>query len=228
MTNVTKLASVALAALVLSTAFVQAGMMNDAVSDAVETSSNGSGFPGGSGNDSDPFETITEDRNNNDSNPFDDYPFNDDEDLRPVVGFAPRTGPTIDAPRIEVGGNRNPPAIDFGIGEKQKLPIVFGNPKAGTPGKPGIGKKGADAIHVIDLAIACKVAGTPSEFPDDLVLINLGSPLAAGTTVKWKVKSAGQGYVQLAADLPTGGSAKASGVLAGGVEAGKPCTAKII
>jgi hypothetical protein len=201
MTNVTKLASVALAALVLSTALVQAGMMNDAVSDVVQSSSSGGGFPGNSDSDNHsgpgfPFETINEDRNNNDSNG--------------------------NLPYVDIGFGEKPqlPYQDIGPGEKPKLPIVFGHPKGGQ--KAGL------QIDGLDLAIACKVAGTPTEFPDDLVLTNYGQPLAAGTTIKWMVKSAGHGHVQLAADLPTGGSAKASGVLAGGVEAGKPCTAKII
>jgi hypothetical protein len=154
------------------------------------------------------------------------------EQDQPNFDFADRSHPTIDAPLLGIGGNGNRPYVDVGLGDKPNVPyydLGLGDKgKPGAPTKPGMGKKSGQSARALDVAIACKVAGTPTEFPDDLVLTNYGQPLAAGTTIKWKVKSAGHGHIQLAKDLPTGGSAKASGVLAGGVEAGKPCTAKLV
>ena len=76
---------------------------------------------------------------------------------------------------------------------------------------------------------ACAVAGTPSEFPDDVMIVNKGlAPLAAGTEVHWSVPSAGkQGNYTLAAALAPGKGVYVSGVLGGGVEAGRPCKASI-
>lgn len=216
MTNAMKLASVALAALVLSTAFASAGPMSGAVNDAVNDAVQGSqGFPGGGGGGpGDPW--LPGGNDDNDDHWWDD--------LDNIGNDSGNGSGMIDAPVIDVDGK---PKINFN-GQVLVTPIDINkdvlNSKPG--GKPG--KLGVKPVKVLDVAIACQVAGTPVEFPDDLLLINQGAALSAGTTIKWKVKSAGQGYVQLASDLPTGGSVKASGVLEGGVEAGKPCTAKIV
>ena len=203
MTNVTKLASIALAALVLSTALVQAGprIFIGGIGDAVQGGVKG-GETAGPG---DPFGGIE-----GPGTPFDDLADNND-------------GPVI----IDLNGK---PHVNYdGVLVKPQIEIhpEWLNAGGGKPGKPS-GTTTGKSVLVLDVAIACKVAGTPVEFPDDLVLINHGAPLSAGTTIKWKVKSAGQGYVQLPSDLPTGGSMKASGVLGGGVEAGNPCTAKLV
>jgi hypothetical protein len=78
--------------------------------------------------------------------------------------------------------------------------------------------------------VGCQVSGTPSEFPDDIWIMNKGlGALTAGTKVQWKVPFAGkQGNYTLASTLNPGQGVKLSGVLAGGVEAGKPCAAKFI
>jgi len=78
--------------------------------------------------------------------------------------------------------------------------------------------------------VGCDVAGSPSEFPDDIKIINKGfGPLVAGTKVKWSVPSAGKaGVYTLGAGLASGQAVVVSGVLGAGIEAGRPCTAKFI
>jgi hypothetical protein len=89
-----------------------------------------------------------------------------------------------------------------------------------------------EAAKKLNLAkvVGCQVAGTPSEFPDDIWIMNKGlGTLTAGTKVHWKVPFAGkQGNYTLGAALAPGAGVKLSGVLSGGVEAGKPCAAKFI
>jgi hypothetical protein len=76
----------------------------------------------------------------------------------------------------------------------------------------------------------CTVAGTPSEFPDDLRFTNKGvGVLKAGTKISWKLNGyATGGTYTLVADLSPGATAFASGVLGGGVEAGHDCKAKVL
>lgn len=119
--------------------------------------------------------------------------------------------PTLKFPKEMVEDAKKKPTLKF------PKDMVEGAQKKG---KPGSGQ-------TLDVAISCEVAGT-AEFSDDLVLINRGAPLGAGTTIQWKVKSAGQGFVRLNSDLPAGGSVRAKDVLGEGVEAGKPCAAKIV
>jgi hypothetical protein len=78
--------------------------------------------------------------------------------------------------------------------------------------------------------VGCTVAGSPSEFPDDVKIVNKGlGALAAGTKVKWSVPSAGKaGVYTLNASLAPGYAVLVSGVLGAGIEAGRPCTAKFI
>jgi hypothetical protein len=76
----------------------------------------------------------------------------------------------------------------------------------------------------------CQVAGTPSEFPDDLRFTNKGvGVLKAGTKISWKLAGYATGGTHtLVADLAPGSTVFASGVIAGGVEAGHDCTAKVL
>jgi len=78
--------------------------------------------------------------------------------------------------------------------------------------------------------VGCSVAGTPSEFPDDIVIMNKGlGTIAAGTKVVWSVPSAGKsGNYTLASALNPGKGVAVAGVLPGGVEAGKACSAKAL
>jgi hypothetical protein len=77
----------------------------------------------------------------------------------------------------------------------------------------------------------CQVAGTPSEFPDDIWITNKGvGKLAAGTQVKWSIPgySSYKGTYTLVAQLNPGQGVKLSGVLPSGVEAGHACKAKAL
>jgi hypothetical protein len=76
----------------------------------------------------------------------------------------------------------------------------------------------------------CMVAGTPSEFPDDLRFTNKGvGVLKAGTKISWKLAGYATGGTHtLVADLAPGSTVFASGILGGGVEAGHDCTAKVL
>jgi len=109
-------------------------------------------------------------------------------------------------------------------------PALVGTGPGYVPGLVQTKKQGSLQRRDIIVAIGCQVAGTPTEFPDDLFLVNKGTaPLAAGTTIKWQVKGTGhKGYFALNADIAAGAGFKASGVLGGGVEAGLPCSAKVI
>jgi hypothetical protein len=83
-------------------------------------------------------------------------------------------------------------------------------------------------LKLIKLA-GCLVAGSPSEFPDDIWIENKGNTvLKAGTKVKWSVPFSGdKGTHTLVADLGAGKGVQLSGVLPGGVEAGHDCKAKL-
>jgi hypothetical protein len=76
---------------------------------------------------------------------------------------------------------------------------------------------------------SCSVSGTPSEFPDDVTIYNDGATnIAKGTKFHWSVPFAGkQGNYTLTAALAPKHGEMVSGVLPGGVEAGKPCTLKL-
>jgi hypothetical protein len=76
----------------------------------------------------------------------------------------------------------------------------------------------------------CMVAGTPSEFPDDLRFTNKGvGVLKAGTKISWNLTGYNtKGTYTLVADLSPGATAFASGILGGGVEAGHDCKAKVL
>jgi hypothetical protein len=76
------------------------------------------------------------------------------------------------------------------------------------------------------------VAGTPSEFPNDIWVLNKGaSKLNAGTKVQWSIPGYGSAYKgthTLVAALNPGQGVHLSNVLPNGVEAGHACTAKAI
>lgn len=88
---------------------------------------------------------------------------------------------------------------------------------------------GADILLRQIKSVGCTVAGTPSEFPDDIAIRNTGSTLPAGTKINWSVPNSGKsGTYTLSASLAAGKGLFVSGVLPGGVEAGNACVAKII
>ncbi len=86
-------------------------------------------------------------------------------------------------------------------------------------------------LTVIKLA-ACQVAGTPSEFPNDIWVLNKGgTKLNAGTKVQWSIPGYGSAYKgthTLVASLNPGQGVHLQNVLPNGVEAGHACTAKAI
>jgi hypothetical protein len=78
--------------------------------------------------------------------------------------------------------------------------------------------------------LACSVKGTPSEFPDDLVITNMGlTTIQAGAQFKWSVKAPKlSGYGTISRHIDPGQSIRLNSVLPGGLEAGTPCTAKLL
>lgn len=100
----------------------------------------------------------------------------------------------------------------------------------------GIGQGGAKPGKAVKLnakvklgaILKCTVAGTPSEFPDDLRIANAGVvAIPAGTQLKWKVQG-DSGIASLGQALQPGKTLKLNGVLPGGIEAGTACSAKTI
>jgi len=87
---------------------------------------------------------------------------------------------------------------------------------------------------VIQLAkvASCDVAGSPSEFPNDIWVTNKGAgKLDAGTKVQWAIPGYGNTYkgsYTLVAALSPGQGVHLLNVLPGGVEAGHDCNAKAI
>ncbi len=97
----------------------------------------------------------------------------------------------------------------------------------GQDGQPVRGVK-LDAKVKIGAILKCTVAGTPSEFPDDLRIANAGVvAIPVGTQFKWKVQGV-SGIASLGQALKPGKALKLNGVLQGGVEAGTACSAKAI
>lgn len=79
-------------------------------------------------------------------------------------------------------------------------------------------------------SLTCRAQGTPAEFPDDIVVINNGpGTVPSGSKIHWTMASPAHSgdYTLTAALAPTKGTF-IDGVLPGGVEAGKPCTAKVM
>lgn len=76
----------------------------------------------------------------------------------------------------------------------------------------------------------CKVAGTPSEFPDDIWFTNKGTVvLTAGTKISWSLPGYGATKKHtLVADLAPGAGVYALNANPGGVEAGHDCIAKVL
>jgi hypothetical protein len=116
-------------------------------------------------------------------------------------------------------------------GKYHDLGIDFGG-AAGNAGQPGKGGSTKVAVGTgpIALNLDCAVAGTPAEFPDDLRITNAGSTtIPVGTQIKWRIKSPRlSGAAVLSAPLKAGKTVRIDGVLAGGLEAGTPCSVKII
>ncbi len=78
----------------------------------------------------------------------------------------------------------------------------------------------------------CDVAGSPSEFPNDIWVTNKGAgKLVAGTKVQWSIPGYGNTYKgthTLVAALNPGQGVHLLNVLPNGVEAGHDCKAKAL
>lgn len=97
----------------------------------------------------------------------------------------------------------------------------------GQAGRPVKGTQFSAKVK-IGTILKCTVAGTPSEFPDDLRIANAGVvAIPAGTQVKWKAQG-NSGIAALTQSLQPGKTLKLDGVLPGGVEAGTACSAKAL
>ena len=104
-------------------------------------------------------------------------------------------------------------------------------------GNGGIQINQADDIRIKDVlqlakVASCDVAGSPSEFPNDIRVTNEGAgKLVAGTKVKWSIPGYGNTYkgtYTLVATLNPGQGVHLLNVLPNGVEAGHDCKAKAI
>src|SRR5262245_28716168 len=87
-----------------------------------------------------------------------------------------------------------------------------------------------NAFQIYIPKLACMHAGTPVEFPDDIILVNKGtSMIPAGTKVLWKMTNLPQqGVYTFSAPLAPNKMVFLSGALGYAMEAGKPCTVKFI
>ena len=87
----------------------------------------------------------------------------------------------------------------------------------------------SDVIVMAIKKATCTVAGSPSEFPDDIWFTNKGNVvLKAGTKISWTLPGYGAAKKHtLVADLAPGAGVYALNVN-GGVEAGHDCVAKVL
>jgi hypothetical protein len=107
------------------------------------------------------------------------------------------------------------------------LNIDFGN---STPAPGTMLDYGKLAKLNEGFALTCAVSGTPSEFPDDVVIANAGLvTIPAGTQIAWQIKAPKlSGVAVLSKALKAGKIVRLNGVLAGGVEAGTNCAIRAI
>ena len=108
------------------------------------------------------------------------------------------------------------------------LAVAAGGTQQGNTNR--VLQPGEAGIALAITKATCKVAGTPSEFPDDIWFANKGTVLLkAGTKISWTL--AGYGAAKkhtLVADLAPGAGVYAMNANPGGVEAGHDCTAKVL
>jgi hypothetical protein len=97
------------------------------------------------------------------------------------------------------------------------------------PGNIDINKGG---ILQLAKVATCDVAGSPSEFPNDIWVTNKGAgKLDAGTKVQWSIPGYGNTYkgtYTLVAALNPGQGVHLLNILPNGVEAGHDCKAKAL
>ena len=90
--------------------------------------------------------------------------------------------------------------------------------------------KQVGTVKLNGFRVACQVSGTPAEFPNDLVFTNTGAvAIPRYRTIAWEIAAPRyHNRFRLHADLAPGASIRADNVLPGGIEAGKPCSAKVL
>jgi hypothetical protein len=100
----------------------------------------------------------------------------------------------------------------------------------GSPGDPFIPPDFTTADIVKNMLIACRVAGTPEDLPNDLKFRNIGDiTIPAGTRVYWIIsETQDHGYFVLPQDLPVGKSVNDLDVLPQGLPTDDHCLSKIM
>jgi hypothetical protein len=95
------------------------------------------------------------------------------------------------------------------------------SPVVRTPIKPG---------QIVALTkVVCSTSGSPVEFPSGMAITNKGNTvIKTGTKISWGFTKGAKGVHTLDADLAPGKSVFKGGVNPGGLEAGSPCTAKLL
>lgn len=78
--------------------------------------------------------------------------------------------------------------------------------------------------------VTCQVSGTPVEFPNDLVFTNVGKvSIPRWKAISWETSTPHhRNRFRLPHDLAPGASVRADNVLPGGMEAGRPCKARVM
>lgn len=81
-------------------------------------------------------------------------------------------------------------------------------------------------VAIAAISLTCAVAGTPAEFPNDILIANTGLvEIPARTRIVWQIESPRvSGTAVLAKALKPGKHTRANDVLRNGVEAGTPCS----
>jgi hypothetical protein len=123
------------------------------------------------------------------------------------------------------------PTIDSHIDvfpDKPQITPPLGGPLIEVPNQPN--KPIIHKVVLADVLLACAVRGTPSEFPDDLVITNLGlKTIDSGSQLKWTTKSPKlHGIVTLTQALAPGQSIKLNGVLEGGLSPDTQCRVQLL
>jgi hypothetical protein len=100
----------------------------------------------------------------------------------------------------------------------------------GSPGDPYIPPDFTVADVNKNMLIACRVAGTPDDLPNDLKFRNIGDiTIPAGTRVYWLIsETQAHGFFVLPQDLPVGKSIMDLDVLPQGLPTGDHCLSKIM
>lgn len=94
---------------------------------------------------------------------------------------------------------------------------------------PPVTRAPVKPIQIAIKKVACSTAGSPVEFPSGMMISNTGTVvLKAGTKIYWEFTKGAKGTHTLDADLAPGKGVFKGAVNPGGLEAGSPCTAKIL